>query len=366
MAKECKDFTFLGKSLSDLSEPYISVDFDSERARDFALSRSIEYADTVSSRTEPSIRKAALDGHLTFEIHLIKDPDCCLTENDRIFTETQTRELARWLTSTDTSQFLRFTYENAEESDTCLFYGQFTDIQPFLASGELYGLRLTFECATCYGYTDEIVTDVHCQGSTLVSILNHSDDLNRCRYPKIHLEHEQTGQAYLVNLSDCHIYEDGMLPDASGNEALMELLKGKVEAYALNHGLEVHYRPDPLGDTKVVTIGNNTAIQFYFADSDGSLAKCAAFYRETTRSYYIIEGGFLCLNVKKSLPVHMDCEHVTLFDDIGRMITYESIGMNDVDYFYWPRLLSGENTYFLYAPDCRFTFTHRELRKAGA
>lgn len=366
MAKECKDFCFLGRNLSDLAKPYISIDFDRERARDFALSRSIEYADTASSRTEPSVRRAALDGHLTFEIHLIKDPDLCLTESDRIFTEAEVREVTRWLTSTDTSQFLHFTYDKAHESDTALFYGQFTDIQPFLASGELYGLRLIFECSTCYGYTDEITTAVHCQGSTILSILNHSDDLNRCRYPKIHLEPNQTGQAYLVNLSDCCIYDSGILPEASGNEALMELLKGKIEAYALNHGLEVHYRTDSLDDTKTVTIGNHTAIQFYFADNDASLSKCAAFYRESTRSYYIIEGGFLCLNVKKSLPVHMDCEHVTLFDDIGRMITYESIGMNDVDYFYWPRLLSGENTLFLYAGDCRFTFTHRELRKAGA
>lgn len=366
MAKECKDFTFLGRSLSDLSSPYITVDFDRERTRDFALSRSIEYADTASSRTEPSIRKAALDGRLTFEIHLIKDPDCCLTESGRVFTEGEVRELTRWLTSTDTSQYLRFTYNEAQESDTCLFYGQFTDIQSFLASGELYGLRLIFECATCYGYTDEITTEVHCQGSTLVSILNHSDDLNRYRYPKILLEPNQTGQAYLVNLSDCYIYENGVLPEAPDNEALLELLKGKIEGYALNHGLEVHYRPDPLDEAKITTIGDNTAVQFYFADNDASLAKCAAFYRETTRSYYIVEGGFLCLNVKKSLPIRMDCEHVTLFDDIGRMITYESIGMNDVDYFYWPRLLSGENTFLLYAKDCRITLAHRELRKAGA
>ena len=366
MAKECKNFTFLGKSLSELSAAYISVDFDQEKERDFALSRTIEYSNTTTARSEPSVRRAGFENHLTFEVHLVKDPCRYPTQEERIITESELREFTRWLTSTDSSQFLRFTYDKEHEDDTSLYLGQFTDIQPFLAGGELYGLRLIFECSTCFGYTEELSVPIHCKGSTMVTIPNHSDDTNRFRYPKLDIVPYQTGQIYLANLSDCQIYESGTLAEFADNTAGMTLLQDKIEAYALAHGLSVEYRPDPVNTEKIVTLGDNTAIQFRFTDNKGTAEKCAAFYRTATRSYTILKGGFLYLNVHKDLPIHMDCEKVTLFDDIGRMITYESIGMTDMDYFYWPRLRSGDNLFLFYAPDCTFTLTHRELRKAGA
>ena len=42
MAKEFKDFTFMGKKLSDLSVKYVSVDFDGDADVNMAMERDME------------------------------------------------------------------------------------------------------------------------------------------------------------------------------------------------------------------------------------------------------------------------------------------------------------------------------------
>lgn len=365
MSKECIDFTFLGKSLSSLPEHYLSVDFDQEKSLTFALGRSIEYTETNASRTEPGVNRTDFSDRLRLEIHLVKDPQFYPSQEERIITEPELRRLTRWLTSTDTTQLLQFEYADDSDEETSLFYGQFTDVQPFIAAGSLYGLRLSFECSTPFGCTGDIVNAIDCQGSQIVTISNLSDDLNRCRYPRLNILPRQTGQGYLANLSDCRVYEKGVLAPAGTNAERLAQLRGKLEAYAVAHGLSVHYQLDSLDESQIAAIGDDTALLFHFEDSSAQITKCAAFYHTVTGSYYIIQGGFLYWNLSQSLPIHMDCENVTLLDDIGRMISYDTIGMTDVDYFYWPRLRNGDNLLLFYAPDCQFTLTHTELRKVG-
>lgn len=366
MAKECIDFTFLGKKLSSLPEHYLSVDFDQEKNLTFALGRSVEYTDLNSVRTEPNVSRTDFSDKLRFEVHLVKDPQFYPSQEERIITEPELRRLTRWITSTDTSQLLRFEYADDSYDETRLFRGQFTDIQPFVISAGLYGLRLVFECSTPFGYTEDIVNTVDCQGSRLITISNLSDDMNRCRYPRLDILPHVTGQGYLANLSDCQIYEQGVLSSSGTNVEKLAHLRTKLETYALAHGLSVHYQLDPLDSSQILTIGDDTALLFYFEDSNAKVTKCAALYHTSTASYYIIQGGFLYWNLSQNLPIHMDSQNVTLLDDIGRMISYDTIGMTDVDYFYWPRLRNGDNLLLFYAPDCQFTLTHNEVRKAGA
>ena len=211
MAKECIDFTFLGKQLSSLPEHYLSVDFDQAKNLTFALGRNVEYTSTNVSRTEPGVNRADFNDKLRFEIHLIKDPQFYPVREDRIITEAEVRRLTRWLTSTDTTQPLHFEYADDSGEETCCFRGQFKEIQPFMAAGSLYGVRLSFECSTPFGCTEDIVNTIDCQGSQLFTVSNHSDDMNRCRYPRLDILPHTTVNGYLATLYECHIYEKGVL-----------------------------------------------------------------------------------------------------------------------------------------------------------
>lgn len=365
MAKEFKDFRFSGKKLSDLEEKYISVDFSQNPDTIFALSRNIKYNDTNRFRHEPNVSWSDFDDKLSFELHLVKDDHYYKTQEERILTESNVRSLTRWLTSTDSSKFLELEYDSCTEDNVRFFYGQFVNIEPFNLDGLLYGLKLTFECSSPYGYTDILTDTIHCSsGTASYSLLNQDDRLNAYCYPEITIHSKETGQVYLCNLSDCEIYGEGELEPADTAPFYMEQLLSKISEYGLSHGLAPEY--DYLEDhiTKK-TLCNDTAIQFRFRDSAGMSEKCIACCSTDTRKYYIIRGGFLYLNVKKNLPVIMNSEKLFLFDETGRMIPFCDIGIEDIDYMYWFRLASGTNSLLFWGEDCTFTIRRRETRKVG-
>ena len=70
------------------------------------------------------------------------------------------------------------------------------------------------------------------------------------------------------------------------------------------------------------------------------------------------------MNVYKDLDVHMDCQNLVINDSVGRMITYEKLGITDAEHIYWLKLINGHNSLLLYG-NAGFKFTHMESRKAG-
>ena len=70
------------------------------------------------------------------------------------------------------------------------------------------------------------------------------------------------------------------------------------------------------------------------------------------------------MNVKSDLEINMDCQRLLIKDDIDRMVTYDELGITDVDHMYWMRLVNGYNTILVYG-DVSIDFKFRESRKVG-
>ena len=370
MAKSFKDFKFLDKRLSDLDSHYMAVDFDQDPDSFFAFAKDIEYGDTNRFRSEPASVRSKPGDRLKFELHIIKDPDFYPDQEERIISPSDLRELARWLTSTVSSELLTFEYDTAygdsQKGMPRFFYGQFTDIQSFHVSGDVYGLRLMFECSSPYGYTDDIVHTVVCEKETASYTITSQDDrLDEYCYPVIRMASSVTGQAWFLNLTDCCIYDQGTLAPAESNVLLMEQLKEKVSAYGLAHGYAPEFQLSEDGQ-QIITVGDDTALCFLYRDTYGQEHKCIACYVSSTYEYYIVRGGFLCFDLNRELPVTLDAEHLFIYDDIGRMVKLSDLGVADTDYMYWPKLANGENALLFWAEDCIFTITYKETRKAGA
>lgn len=368
MAKNFKDFTFLGKKLSELNGHYVSVDFNQNPDSAFAFGRDINYGDTNRYRTEPNVGYSYLSDKLQFELHLVKDEEYLETPSEALFTDADIREITRWLTSTSSSEYLAFDYADDEYYCTPYYYGQFSDIKPFNVNGDVYGLILVFECSTPYGYTDEIVDTFSCrEGISRYTLYNQDDRLNDYCYPTLHITSNMTGDIFFCNLSDCEIHKQGTLPvKTTENNAsvFMTSLQEQIDEYALAKGYATEYVLDDTG--AVSTLCSNTAVPFTFRTSSGQTMKCMAFYDASTLEYFIIQGGFLHIRLLAKLPVHINAEKLLLFDDLNRMIKLSDLGVDDVDYMYFPRLLNGENHLSAWGADCTFTIIHRETRKAGA
>lgn len=391
MAKYFKDFTFLGKKLSELNGRYISVDFEQSPEHSFAFSRDIDYGDTNRFRTEPNVGYSRLSGRLSFELHIVKDPQYCSCQAEAAFTDGDIREITRWLTSTDSSQYLSFTYEEDSPYAIPYYFGQFLDIQPFTLSGSIYGLKLTFECTTPYGYTGEITDTISCAGTfTDYTLTNQDDRLNDYCYPTLRISSGVTGQILFLNLSDCIVHKHGTLDAVSGKAAVQrpnisetppddaavqepgaseaplhtEFLVDRINDYALAKGYVPEYVLDEDGNPTSLCEG--AAVLCTFVTPGGERLKCMALCRASTSEYYILQGGFLHMKVLKDLPVLINTHKLFIFDGLGRMVKLSELGVKDTDYMYWPRLLNGDNQLLAWGENCTFTITHRETRKAGA
>ena len=48
------------------------------------------------------------------------------------------------------------------------------------------------------------------------------------------------------------------------------------------------------------------------------------------------------------------------------MVHFKNIGIDEEDYIYWLRLISGNNTLLFYGTDCDVKIEYREMLKVGA
>ena len=76
------------------------------------------------------------------------------------------------------------------------------------------------------------------------------------------------------------------------------------------------------------------------------------------------DGKDLTLNVLGADDTVIDCRHCKISNYSG-LVSFEDLGITDVDYIYWPRLYNGQNSFDI-SGDCTITFKYREPRKVGA
>ena len=356
MSKNFKDFTFMEKSFSDLSAKYIgSVSFD-ETDINLSMEREMEHGERNKFRVEPNYYGDKWSNNLTFELHIMKD--MCKHTNTNI-TKSDIGEITRWLTSPHLPQWIEFEYVPGDNSEVINYYGWFKNIETWCVGENVKGLKLHFECTTPFGYTEPLIDQHMVTSFTECTITNDSDELYDYCYPTIHIYPNGNSQMYICNLSDATILEEGVL-EPSDND--FNNLLNVVETYALYNGYTIRYTGT--GAHNIVSLCDNTAVQFYLIDRYAKETKHTAFYIPETSEYKIITDGFMYMNLYEDLEIDIDCQKLMIMDSIGRMITYDKLGISDVDNMYWLRLINGDNTLLLYG-NAEFTITHRESRKVG-
>lgn len=361
MAKEFKDFTFMGKKLSDLNTKYISVDFDGGTDVNMAMDRDMEMGDSNRYKIEPNYFYDKWNDTLEFELDIIKDPCRYTNQNDAIITKSERREITKWLTSSHFPEWLMFSKTGDTADDAIRYFGWFNNIESFSVNSQIFGLKLHFKCTTPFGYTDNLITNVVCSTYKNVLISNNSDELNSYVYPSVEITPKTTGDIYICNMSDCTIRETGTLSSANTNYTSQ--LVSFVQLYAKSNGCTAEF----VISEKTKDIAwhcNNTLAQFKLVDAYGNETACTVFYRTDSKIYYIIENGIMFMSVSKNLKIYMDCQKLTINDELGRMIRYEKLGITDVGHMYWLQLINGNNSLLFYG-NCDFKVKHVESRKVG-
>lgn len=359
MAKQFKDFTYCSKKLGDILD-FISVDFDNDSAKFLAMDRDMETGETNRFRIEPNYYGDSWSDSLKFELHIIKNICTYPTQKDAAFSQDEIRKITRWITSVHMPQWIHFEYEEADCHDAAYYFGWFHDIETVVVGGGIFGLKLYFTCTSPFAYTGKIRNEKSVTTYDHMLIVNDSDELENYCYPQIQIHPVSDGQIYLCNLSDCRLLDNGILELTQAT--YFDSMLDSIDQYALQNGYTVKYTGT--GNFNIVPICNETAIQFYLADKYDHQLKCTAFYLEDTKEYRIIENGFMFMMVRADLDVFIDCQKLQITDSLGRMITYDELGISDADFIYWPRLINGNNSILLYG-NADFTITHRESRKVG-
>lgn len=362
MAILCNDFTFLGKNMSSFKtkgQPkYLFVNFEQDPDVALAMDREMEMGETNRFRTRPNHFYSKWSSTIPLEFDIVKNPCVYGGQEDAIFTDSDIREITKWLTSTHLPQWLKTDKEY--NKDGLRYEGYFSNIETFSFDGDVYGLKLSFQCTTPFAYTEDIVNESTISSYGYLTVKNDSDELNDYCYPKIEIHPKGNGDIFICNLSDCKVLQNGTLSGSADFNALVKV----VQEYAKLKGYTIKIGNANGSSVDMTPICNNTAFQFYLVDRYGESTKCTSFFLPDTKEYRIIVGGFMYMKAYKDLPVSIDCEKLTIMDDIGRMVTYDKLGISDVDFIYWPRLINGNNSILL-SGNCRFVIKHKESRKVG-
>lgn len=349
MAKKFIDFQFNNKKLSDLSVSYIAANFnDSDDS--LGLAREVVAGERNRYRVEPNSIYTKWSGNISFELNIMKDPCKYANQDDLVIKNSEIREITRWLTSSHSPKWINFTYDpKATNEDVPACYrGHFVDVTRWEVGGNVYGLILNFECTTPFGYTEEIATKYECSGYRSETIFNDSDELEDYAYPILEIEARANTDFVFINVYDMNVLESG----AYGAKTLTQY----IEDYARVYRYSIEY-------PEKKSFCNNTMIEFTYVDISNNRTKCTAFVNNGY--YFIVSSGVFRFSTLKALRIHVDCQKLLIYDNIGRMITYDDLGVVDADSIYWPRLQNGLNEIIIYC-EGDVTIKRRESRKIGA
>ena len=75
--------------------------------------------------------------------------------------------------------------------------------------------------------------------------------------------------------------------------------------------------------------------------------------------------GTMTINALKNDDFYIDCRNLKIYDITNSIVSFEDLGIEDIDDIYWPRLAYGENI-FEFTGDATFEISYREPRKVGA
>lgn len=359
MAKQFKDFKFMGKKLSDLLIDYVGIDFDGDSDKNLAMSRSMEIGETNRYKTEANHFYDTWDDAEEFQLHIVKDPCKYLDQEDLEIKTNELREFTRWLTSEHYPNWLYFKYDEMDDFDEIRYKGWFSNIETWTTGGKIYGLILSFKCTSPFAYTGTLKNEFDISGTSTVIINCDSDELNSYTYPKITFKPHEDGYIYILSRDDANVISTLNSESVYNQMTLYEDVEEVM--YRNGYDIEEIYKQGSANTVYLDGIG----MPFYMIDKfSGERTKAFALLGGDGSSCTIISNGFMYMELYKDLDITMDCSLLTIKDSIGRMVLYKKLGIEDVDNMYWLRFKNGNNILTLHG-NCEFTFEHIESRKVG-
>lgn len=334
----CDDFSFDGKSLKN--QGYITVSFDNDTTLPSSIAREMDSSSMNKYRSEEIGFGTTYSETLEFDVHIMKDFCNTNIQTPLEFTPEEYDGVVAWLSSPMNNIWLDITTSHNQKQKV---KGYFSSIEPFDNDmGVCYGVRSTFRCNSPFSYVEK-TNNQTINGVTNFLLENTSSELYDYVYPTFVIEPSQNEEIFIHNLSDSEILENGVLNITDDASANIALLQEKVNNYADLNNLQVSYVIDPdTQDLKVIC--NNTGILFYMTDSYGIQKKYIVYYLSTDKQYYICRSGFFYCAVSQSLTITMDCKNLAFYDALGRPVLFTTIGIQDEDEIYWPRLIHGNNS----------------------
>lgn len=354
-----KEIEYMGNTLESLG--LMCVNFDTDTDIPLGLQRTIQKGEVNRYRVKSNHIYTLYDDTLEFQIDVVKD--ICDTCNDQLkmrFTKSEIREITRKLSATTIPQLLKTI---GEDNEVLYYCGIFTNIESFVVAGEVYGFTLTFTNDSPFAYSEPITTSTKLNGLSPFTVTNNSDLLDDYVYPVLHISPKSNTDFFMINLSDSKILDSGKITIASDSNTTLNNFLNVIESFANTDRYAVEYYYDEDGYTK--TWANNTALRIKLIESDNTEHYCFAYY-ESDGKYKIVECGFVTLKLYSNLDVEINCELLMIQDSIGRMVHFKNIGIDEEDYIYWLRLISGKNNLLFYGVDCDVTIEYREMLKVGA
>lgn len=79
----------------------------------------------------------------------------------------------------------------------------------------------------------------------------------------------------------------------------------------------------------------------------------------------VTDNGIMTIDALRDDKIYIDSQRLSIYDSTKKLITFEDLGVKDVDAIYWFRLLYGDNVIRV-TGDAKVEISYREPRKVGA
>lgn len=340
---------------------------------------------------------------LEFTISFIKDTCQNTTQSSMVFTEDEVNDINAWLTSPDYPILFHmydFDFER-DSSDNLLLIDNSSDSKTFDLNVDAPGYKLI-----SYGVEDGIINYIQVEereGGTKIAPIPQltfyngyisfsaedndfikniaSISVDGVTYSKVKardwLSTYGVGQSYrnsymiLINKSLVLNQKYDYFGLFSNVEA--QVLDGEVVGFTATFTTD-----SPFAWTQEITQTFNCSDGDTITFDVNSAEKYREVYPVITIKPPRVEGEVsteiklknntdekeLTLQLRPADTTVIDCRHCKISHH-SETISFEDLGITDVDYIYWPRLYNGTNS-FTVTGDCELTFTYREPRKVGA
>lgn len=119
-----------------------------------------------------------------------------------VITDSELRELRRWLNGSAEPKRLYFSGCENEIFESVDYYGNFISVERFEPNCETYGLKLVFENIAPYAFAKEEITTYTCADLLDIRLNNTSDEICEDYYPVLKIKSSADQTIRLTNHSD--------------------------------------------------------------------------------------------------------------------------------------------------------------------